>query len=207
MKSKKLFQRLIICCTLLCLTSCITKALWSDPFYEERINHFLVGADGRYVVFIGDQFHYVFTDNSGLLKEIMSLKQRDLLSINNEQSHLKLDSENNVVGKLVANGPFSIMPPEDKYILQSFGIRPDRNDEINIVMQASGRRYVAKYLGPNVTAFNRFHLLRIYYSDNALMKGVGKAAVTPISVTLDAILLIGKVIIYPLGVGDTSAPQ
>ena len=207
MKNKKLFQKLAICLALLCLSSCITKALWSDSFYEERINHFLVGADGRYVVLIGDQFHYVFTDNSGLLREIMSLKQRDFLSINNEKSHLKLDSENNVVGKLVANGPFSIMPQEDKYLLQSFGVMPDKNDEVSITMQASGRRYVAKYLGPNVTTFNRFHLLRIYYSDNALMKGVGKAAVTPISVTLDAILLIGKVIIYPLGVGDTSAPQ
>jgi hypothetical protein len=29
------------------------------------------------------------------------------------------------------------------------------------------------------------------------VKGVGKAAITPIAVTLDAVLLIGKVVVYP----------
>ena len=48
-------------------------------------------------------------------------------------------------------------------------------------------------------------MIRIYYHDYALMKGVGKAAVTPITMTLDAIMLIGKVMVYPLGGGDVTS--
>jgi len=198
MKIKKFFHSIFLCLLLISLTSCITQALWRDPYYEERVGQFFVGSDGRYTVLIGEQFHYVFTENSRLLKEVLSLWQRDLLTIDNDKTHLTLDSDNNITGNITSKVPFSLLPPEDQYALQSFGFRPDRNDEVTLTVEVRGRRYAAKYLGSDIAALNRAHNIRIYYSSYSFVKGVGKAAVTPISVTLDAILLIGKVVIYPM---------
>jgi hypothetical protein len=183
-------------------TSCVTKALWSDPSYNEVISQIFVGADGRYVVFVGDRFHYVFTDNSSLLKTVISLKQKKILSMNPERTQLKLDSDNNVSGEVVFSGPFSLLPAEDAYSLQALGFGPDYKDNISIRIKVSGRRYVAKYIGSAAPVLELPYRVKVYYSDNNLIKGVGKAAVTPISVTLDAILLIGKVALIPFGGRD-----
>jgi len=67
-----------------------------------------------------------------------------------------------------------------------------------IKVRLSGKRYLPKYLGNNnATTLGSGVTLPIYYKESNFIKGVGKAAITPIAVTLDAVLLIGKVAIYP----------
>ena len=196
-----IFRNLLSCLVItLLLSSCITKSLWGDKSYEERIDKFFAGSDGRYVVLIGTDYHYVFTDNSGVLKIILSLGQKGILTLNREKTHLKLDSNNDVKGFFVIEGPFSILPPEDIAALWSVGLKPNTKDELSIRIKLEGRRYSAKYLGDNFqnsSNINTSYKIPIYYSDSSLVKGVGKAAVTPIAVTLDAVLLIGKIVIYP----------
>jgi hypothetical protein len=198
---KKLYI-FILLLTLLSLSSCVTKALWEDPSYEEMVSQFFVADDGRYVIFIGDKFHYVFTGNTNLLKEVIALKQQAVLSAHADKTRLQLDSDNNITGELVLSGPFSVLPPEDKYHLQALGFKPDKNDEIWITVKMSGRRYAAKYIGIGIPVSNAPYKLKIHYSDPNLIKGLGKAAVTPIAVTLDAVLFVGKVMLHPLGSGD-----
>jgi len=198
MKIQKIILNAICALSLLFLTSCLTKAVWGDKSYDERITQFFVGTDGRYVVLIGDSFHYILTDNSRMLKEILSLKQQGVLSINYDKTNIKLDSNNDLEGDLVIEGPFSVLPIEDVGSLQHFGIRPDKNDIISIKISISGRRYAARYLGQNFPAPNSIQKIRIHYSDSNLVKGLGKAAITPVTVTLDAIILIGKAVVYPL---------
>ncbi|MBM5782583.1 MAG: hypothetical protein FJ368_04085, partial [Pelagibacterales bacterium] len=72
------------------LPSCtLTKALWGDKSYEEVINQFLVGSDGRYVALISPNYHYVFSDNSGVLKGILSLSQKGVLTIDTAKTYIK----------------------------------------------------------------------------------------------------------------------
>jgi hypothetical protein len=195
MKNKKIITTLFCFLSLLMLSSCLTKALWGNKSYQERISQFLVGEDGRYVVLISPSFHYVFTDNTGILKIILGLKQRDVLSIDPRRTTLKLSSNNDINGDIVVSGPFSLLPVEDIGVLSSLGIRPNNRDEVTIRIRVAGRRYQAKYLGSAPTLATDF-MIPIYYSDENLVKGIGKAAITPIAVGLDAVLLIGKVMVY-----------
>lgn len=198
-------KKFINCCfaifLAITLSSCtLTKALWGDKSYEEVINQFLVGSDGRYVALISPSYHYVFSDNSGVLKSVLSLNQKGVLTIDAKNTYIKLHENNEVKGYLTLSGPFSILPENDKYVLTGMGIVPDKRDNVAIKIDLSGRRYVSKYLGHNpALQSNNIYKVSIYYDGNSsLAKGVGKAAVTPIALTLDAVLLIGKVVVYPL---------
>ncbi len=199
MKISRIFINCFLCLSLLASSSCITKYLWGDKSYEEPIYQVFVGEDGRYVVFVSQDYHYNFTDNSGLLKEILSLRQNDILTINQEKTHLKLDNKNDINGVLVLEGPFDVLPQEDMVKLHTLGFSPDKSDNVTIKINLTGRRYAARYLGQNfATTSNRgIRKIQIYYrGDSSFVKDVGKAAVTPIAVTIDAVLLIGKVVIY-----------
>ena len=200
MNIKTKFTSLFLCISLLFLSSCtVTKILWGDKSYQENIGQFLVGADGRYVALVGDNYHYVFSDGSGTLKQILSLNQKGILNINTKETYLKLDKNNDISGHLIISGPFSILPPEDKMTLFSLGFKPNKNDEIVVKIQISGKRYLSKYLGHNgARPTNAAYVITVYYSPNSsFTKDVGKVAVTPIAVTLDAVLLIGKIVVSP----------
>ncbi len=196
-KSRTNFLRIFFCIILLFTNSCITKALWGDKSYLEKIHQFFIGEDGRYVALLGNNYHYVFNDNSGLLRMFLSLKQRDVLTINIAESYLKLHSNNDLSGDFIIDGPFNYLPEEDKYYLQSLGFKPDINDNIKIKMKLVGRRYAAKNIGQTGSDAGVIDEIKIHYSDGNLVKGLGKVAVTPITVTLDAVVLIGKVVLYP----------
>jgi hypothetical protein len=178
-------------------SSCVTKALWGSKSYREHITQFYVGSDSRYIVLVGSNYHYVLTDVGGSLKTILSLSQRNVLTISDRLSYVKLDENNGLQGVITFSGPFSILAPVDKYKLQSYGIHPDKDDDVQVKIRVQGRRYVAKYLGAHNPGASTSQNLRIYYDDSSLVKGVGKAAITPIAVTLDAALLIGKVVVAP----------
>ncbi len=197
--TKKLIINFLLCLAICFTASCtLTKLVWEDKKYDEKITQFFVGADGRYIVLVSANYHYIFTDNSGLFKEVLSLKQRGVLTINIDETYLKLKSNNEIKGEFVISGPYSILPAEDKVVLTRFGFKPDDNDDISVVIRLTGRRYVAKYLGQGAPGPNINYVIPIYYNDSTLAKDVGKAAITPITVTLDTALLIGKIIVYPL---------
>jgi len=197
MKNKILINFLLFA-SLLFSTSCITKAIWGDKSYDERVEQFYVGSDGRYVVLVGEKYHYIFTDDSGLFKTVLMLRQKGILTLDTKKSHLKLDGNNNINGNFVISGPYSILPQDDIRILRGLGFSGDKNDEVSIKIKLSGRRYAAKYIGQNFAATSVAYTIPIYYNDSGVIKDVGKAAITPVAVTLDAVLLIGKIVIYPL---------
>ncbi len=195
---KKLLKITALFVTLLSLNSCLTKYIWGDKSYKEQISNFFIGSDGRYVAMLGDDYHYVFSDNSGILKTVLSLRQQGVLTISDQKSHLKLQPNNEVTGDLVLEGPFSILDREDARTLNRLGFTPDRNDTLTIKMELTGRRYAAKYLNQNISGNKTSHTFTIYYHDSNAMKDVGKIAITPIAVGLDAVLMIGKIVVYPL---------
>lgn len=195
---KKLLKITGLFLTLLTLSSCLTQYIWGDKSYKEQISNFFIGSDGRYVAMLGDDYHYVFSDNSGILKTVLSLKQQGVLTISEKKSHLKLQTNNEVSGSLVLEGPFSILDREDARTLNRLGFTPDRHDTLTVKMELTGRRYAAKYLNQNVAGSKTSHTFTIYYRDSNAVKDVGKIAITPIVVGLDAVLMIGKIVVYPL---------
>lgn len=194
MKITRLFLVLI----LFLQSSCVTQALWGDKSYEEKITQFFVGSDGRYVVLVGEKYHYIFADNSGVLKVILSSGRNNALTIKADQSYLKLTSGNEVKGDLVMGGPSSLLSAEDLQALERLGVKKNAKGDLLAYINLSGRRYAAKYLGDGLSRSNTMQVITIYYRDSSLVKNVGKIAVTPIAVGLDAVLLIGKVALLVL---------
>jgi hypothetical protein len=195
---KKIIYTSFLIIALLFSQSCATKYLWGNKSYEEQIEQFFVGADGRSIAFIGRNYHYVFSDNSGLLRMILSLKQRSVLSINPKKTYLKLESNNDITGDLVLEGPSSILPLDDYQILRSAGFFPNSKDIISIKIPINGRRYAPRFLGANVASnLKENYLFNIYYEDSNVVKDVGKIAITPIAVSLDAVYVVGKIIAFP----------
>lgn len=193
-----MIKKLVLIIILTQLTSCITNFLWGARNYREEITQFFVGSDGRYVVLMGPEYHYVFTDNSGVLREILPMQQSKILTLTNESS-FELDSNNNISGSITLTGPIDLLPAQDAFKLQSMGFLPNAKNEVEIKLNLQGRRYSARYLG-NINSQNitqRYFMNVNYRKDNGIAETVGKAAITPVAVTLDAALLIGKVAIYP----------
>jgi len=194
----KIIFNISLILNLLFLPSCVTKALWEDYSYEERITQFFVSVDGQYIVLIGENYHYVLTEKSGMLKEILGLKQQGILTINSEKTHLKLDVNNDIAGDAVIEGPASILLLEDLEKLKKLGITPNKEDVLSVKIHIVARRYAAKYLGQNFPAPNAINKLRIDYSDSSAAKNIGKAAITPLTIIIDGVILGGKIVTYPL---------
>lgn len=190
------FAKILLILLLVFTNSCITKAIWGNKSYVEEIGQFYVGNDGRYIVLIGPNYHYVFTDNSGMLTNIMSLEQRGILTINDKETYIKLEDDNSLSGYITFKGPYSVLPTTDMYKLQSLGIYPNKENDAVVKISVMGRRYVARDLGFKTPTASNFIRVR-YKKDTSLFGGVGKAAITPVAVTLDAVLLIGKVAMIP----------
>lgn len=192
-----MIKKILIISTLLCLTSCLTNFLWGARTYREEITQFYVGADGRYVVLMGPQYHYVFSDNSGVLKEVIALQKGGLLALAPDTT-LELDSNNNVSGEVVLTGNVDLISAQDAFKLQSLGFIPNSRNDIKVKMNLQGRRYSARYLsGVSSETVKRYYITINYREAVGVADGVGKAAITPVAMTLDAALLIGKVVIYP----------
>lgn len=114
------------------------------------------------------------------------------------KTRLKLDENNEIQGYLTLEGPFSILPIEDIGFLTNMGFQPDEDDIVSIQINIKGRRYLARNLGQNLLQSKSIYYIPISYNDSTAAQDLSKAAITPIAVGLDAVLLIGKIIVYPL---------
>jgi hypothetical protein len=171
--------------------------LWGDKNYDEIIRQFFVSSDGRYIVLIGNNYHYVLTDGSNVLKAVLSLKQKDALKLDEKKTQLEINKNNEITGDFVLEGPFSMLSPEDIASLRSLGIKPDRYDNVSITIKVFGRRYLPRYLGNGISSLSTPYIIKVYYNDSNVALNVGKLAVTPVAASLDAVLLIGKAVLFP----------
>lgn len=185
--------------TTLFLGSCtFTKKVWRN-YYEETFRHFLFSTDGRFVVFLGRKYHYIFTDYTGKMKEILSWPGgREYLFINVEESFLKLDVHNKVTGQIRVESFYNRLPPRDYEFLRAIGFRTEyEKGPLVIELDMVGKRYLARSdLGMRVADLKRNYIVPIYYEGD-LAENSLKVALTPIILALDGLILIGKIILLP----------
>jgi len=187
----------ILVAVLLLLASCgITKSLWNGN-YNETFRQFLVSQDGKYVVFLGKNYHYIFTDNSSVIRELLLWSNRNCLFINVEKTFLRLDLKNNVTGHVVIESFFNRLPHDDYEFLRSLGFRSEGGKALSMKINLAGKRYLPRDdLGQYLPELDRTYIVPIHYS-STFWSNVGKVALTPITVAADATILIGKIILHP----------
>lgn len=199
MTPRKCIINIFLLILLLASSSCVTKFVWGKKKYTENITQLLIGERGQYIVLIGKEYHYVLTDETGNLATVLGLRQEELLKINIRKTYLKILNNNLLKGRVVINGPFNILPIKDIALLRARGLREDKRGNIEVKMAVQGKRYRARPLGDRFSGLGGVYKIPVYYSsDSNVMKDAGRMAITPLAVSLDAVILIGKAIVYPV---------
>lgn len=175
----------------------ITKSMW-DKSYEEVVDSFITTADGREFAFIGQNYHYIFSDNSAIIKRILFWKRHDILYIDVNQTYLEVDTNNDVSGYITVKSAFSDLESEDDLYLQSLGFVKQKNGDVSLKLNLIGKRYLANNQNYGTFPLSKPYNFTIHYRENSLFETIGKAALSPITLTLDAIIWVGYVITFPL---------
>lgn len=191
---------------LLTLTSCskswikYTTALWSESNYKETFDRFFVAQDGWRIVFIGVDYHYVFYDNSKVMLQLLNSRSRDLLFINPRKSYLKLEKGNRIKGTVVIEAIADVnnFSPAERYDLRALGFKENKDSILSLSIPVHGNRYRANgRIGTNLPHLNRTYVIPIHYDSGAITT-FGKAALTPVAVTADALVILGRALLVPI---------
>lgn len=183
---------------LILTTSCtITKSLWNRG-YVETFRQFLVDSVGQKIVFLGTNYHYIFNDDSRIILELLNSKSRSSLFINTKKTRIRLNRKNQIRANIsveVIDNKF--INHEEYHTLESLGFRNNAEGNLAISLELQGMRYSAEnWRGKNLGSLDRTYVIKIQH-DNTLFGAIAKAALTPITVTADAFLLIGKTALFP----------
>lgn len=177
------------------LTSCkITKSLWQPSSYNDKIQNFVTTKGGGQIAFLGQKYHYIFDDKSGVMKRLLFWTQHQILYIDLSQTKLQLDEFNNISGYAEIKTIVSDLRLEDVAYLRSVGFTRDQENNWSTKVFLFGKRYA-----PNLENYRQYSLskeyeIQIYYplDETSNLKQVGKVIISPITITLDAILWLGE---------------
>lgn len=189
--------RILLIALFLISSSCkVTSYMWNRS-YNDTIKNFLVSHDGRNVIFLGQKFHYVLSDHTNVLKHILSWRGRSILFIDTEKTDLVLDGKNNLSGKIVIEAFFSKLEKRDWVFLKSLGfVKNKERNALALTMDVKGKRYLPRNLGPNLPYLHHSYVISIRRPPG-VKESIGMAALTPITITVDGVILLGKVILSP----------
>ena len=191
------FIQIFLVSLLLLQTGCLTKMLWDDS-YEETFKYFLISENGKYVVMIGRNYHYVLDDELGVIQELLNWDDRNLIKINIDKTHFVVDKNNSVKGYVMIDTVYNNINTQQEAFLLSLGFKQDDLKYMSFKIKLKGARYV-----PRTDNFEKIakHLSRTYiipvHNQQSFGKRVGEAALTPVTIVADSILLFGKVLLMP----------
>ena len=204
-KTLKVIRKICRCLMLLTLYSSLLLAsacqryvakLWEPPHYEEIFQYFI--ASNNLITFLGDEFHYVFRDNYGVLFRLLSFENRDELVINTEETKIAVDRNNNFEGRLVIETLSIDLPDNQIKFLIGLGFRKKSN-VFRFEADVRGTRYIN-----NVQFRGNFLKLSIPYRIEITQaagynpaKIVAKSAVTPLAFVADVFVSIGAILLMP----------
>jgi len=224
---KKLFLSITAIALLIFLSlGCVTKQIWTDKTkatpYQERIISFYSNEQSKEILFIGEQYHYIFNKETQALMALLKSKGLLNLSDKNINVYASIDRQDN------RKAQAHIMIHMKKSELNAQQIQWLEKNNFSIIQAdpyyGTEHRYQANEQVPNVTIYTKeYHIEgRRYIANQEVNKQViklkkpltieviefsksdekstlYKIAMTPLSVTADAGLIVigtGVAIIY-----------
>lgn len=196
------------------LTSC-TSLLWRNSVYGDGFKHFLITQDGKKIVILGEKYHYVFDDESGVLSKLLSWEGRSKLEM--EIYNFRLSKFNNITGSItvksrIQKNSTTELSEQEKDFLIKDGFTIATSDEYIFTNTTSdevifkkkiniaGVRYLPK---PGVNYDTSSSFTKVYgvnierddFSDKAT-----KIAFTPVTVVGDGVLIIAAVALETMSI-------
>ena len=186
-----------ILCMML-VSSCATHSLWnSSNRYSERVKGFLITQSGDKMVVVGDKYHYIFPVNDRL-KKILVSKKRKL--IKPRFTGFKVDKNNKITGKFHLH--FQARFEDNSEWLEELGFsirRVTRNSNTSYIYRGEleGRRYQGSNKIKIKNNFRRSYRLSITEPEDSA-DTVKKILATPVTLTVDGLLVIGGAVLSTL---------
>lgn len=192
----RIYTRVLVVATLASsLVACVetTTSLWEHPTYAETISQFLTTEDTRQLVFIGEDYHYIFPDASSLF-EILNWPDRGVLRAHFSKP-FHVDSQNIVTGSYVIRCECWGISADKITWLEQRGFKRFAGADDAVLLQKVGdivgKRYASGGVQlPDTSEFITSYEIRIE-TDFSNAGVVGRAAFTPIAVAEDGVATIG----------------
>ncbi len=141
-----------------------TQRMWSNKLrYEDNINSFLIGQDGKKIAFIGEKYHYLLNDDLEILKNLLSWSGRSKLIT--QTSNFKVGLTNSVQLDIRIYTLYTKFSPQEIEFLQKLKFS-ENNGRFSKDIILNGKRYLPKpevnYNAP--LSFNRKIPVTISYT-------------------------------------------
>jgi len=189
---------ILILFSILTLSSCkITESIW-HPHYSDKIQDFVTTKGGGQIAFLGEKYDYIFDDQNGAIKRLLFWSGHDLLIIDTDKTKLYLDEYNGVSGYAEIKTAMPNLKVKDVAYLESLGFIRYEKTHWSGRLFLSGKRYEKNPNNYKSYSLGTKYSINIYYPNNNSNKFVlaGKTLISPITITLDAILWVPNKVIY-----------
>ncbi len=194
----KLPLRVLLAAALLFITSCeFTRALWEDN-YSESVRQFLVSKDGRYIVFLGTKYHYLFVDESGVIDELLKLDQERVVLIAPEITEITVDGKNNLEGRLGVKTFDLDLSSQQKAFLVSLGFKQEKREgDLRLRLPLKGKRYIGvDSVNDYYSALEEKYKIEIHRHSTPI-RDLEKIALTPFTLAVDTLFLSKEIVMAP----------
>lgn len=187
----------------LALSGCTTASLLKEStedtvdYQREKVSGFFASVDGKKLVVLGTDYHYVM-DQIGDLPQVLQspLKPR----LNAEFSYFDLDHDNHVFGQVTLQLKGKVSDAERQQLqMEGFECKGFQEEVWTKVYKVRGTRYLAKgfELPASVSKFNHDYEIIVRESHSP---GVKRAMVllTPVTLAMDGVLVLGGIVLAPV---------
>lgn len=184
------------------MNGCVTSALFKTSAYTERVSSVLISEDNTKLVVIGQNYHYIFEAPKVLVK---TLQARFHKNVSAEIGSFGVDANGKVSGvlTLVLDGRASEQDRQDALALgyTSKLLKSDSKYASEYRFELTGARYKAGGVEPKLIAqkLNTTYSVYVTVAPSAFEQA-GKVLLTPVTVGIDGILIIGSIPLILIGV-------
>jgi hypothetical protein len=196
--SKKYLYKILAIFFISLTSSCFqaTYKLWHIHDYIEDFQHFFISQDRKFVIFVGEKFHYVFNDYSEILENILSLEDRKNLFIDVDDSYIEIDKNNNINGYIVFDVFNEKLNSQLEFFLAELGFYKNL-EGMTKKFNLKGKRYFShdKFI-ESLPSFDQKYPIEVRVKLN---KGEDFVAtiISPLTITADGFIAIGEMILNP----------
>lgn len=166
----------------------MTRSLFENREYKENISSILVTSDGSKLVFVSDEYHYIFQSPQLLTDTFGASFYR---SVRADFNQFYVSRSNGVSGSLDLILPADA-PDADRAAAAASGFKCQHwgdREVCRVEVQMTGRRYAADGVLPTGKSQALNQSYSVYVSAD---EGAGaKVLLTPVTVAADGVLLVG----------------
>ncbi|MCH9739552.1 MAG: hypothetical protein K0U38_01740 [Epsilonproteobacteria bacterium] len=198
---KRWFQLITILVVLLFSSlGCVTKVLWEDDTtmipYSEEIESFYYSKERGDIVFLGKSYHYIFNQNTQPLTELLASK--DMLQLHQKQLNITTYTDKKdprmVHTYIIAHFDNANVSEHQRQWLEKNQFRKQIVSERTLYSKRyslRGERFIANR-DVNKQTIRLTHPLRLQINEYHIesKNALYKIAMTPLSVTADAALVV-----------------